>query len=411
MKVVRWKSLRQIGKSDTFIQYCALVGIAITFVIILMSVMWYDPCGGGQITKHLCEQYEEGLVAGSLCYKICREQSVYLQSCVSEHQELKVFSFQNYWLKVPKSLSVMAAEGQSSDLMPPDGATIEQFKAALASFLNFKLDKGDHSALITSLLMFADFNQDQQLSLAEAQSLWSLVQTQDFLMLFVFRRSKDHFTRLNETCGSLYSVEQIHHTRLYQKHDTYFQRLFPQSYLWYAPEWKHRANIAVGILDFVFTVYEQDGVIYNMCDMTPSNFGYTAQYEFKVIDLTFLHSKNWLRHRMKNVPCVIDEDCASASSCPTICDKLTEQCSSVLQRPNLSAACGILQDYILPEAPKSIQSELERLLKKCHGLDNHSAGQDMQQMVLSNQLFILIFDQIKFGEDSLLWQISQSLGL
>jgi hypothetical protein len=66
------------------------------------------------------------------------------------------------------------------------------------------------TTLVGRVITLADVNKDGKVSLAEAKSVWALLQINEFLLM-VALQEKEHTPKLLGFCGDLYVTERVSH--------------------------------------------------------------------------------------------------------------------------------------------------------------------------------------------------------
>ncbi|KAH0615454.1 hypothetical protein JD844_004705 [Phrynosoma platyrhinos] len=147
-------------------------------------------------------------------------------------------------------------------------------------------DQTSLANLVNKIIAVADVSQDGKLSLAEAKSIWALLQLNDFLLTLSLHE-KEHTSRLLGHCGDLYITEKIHHTSLYTMDTPQFlQSLLPSAvhrviHQWFSPAWPRRAKIAIGLLEFVEEIFHGTYGNFYICDAGFKNVGYNEKKPYK----------------------------------------------------------------------------------------------------------------------------------
>ncbi|KAL5011417.1 hypothetical protein ScPMuIL_009968 [Solemya velum] len=387
------------------------VGIVTFLSILVVWLLLRDPCQQTKITESLCQQYHEGAIAGSWCYDICVDRSIKLVHCLQQEPDVTTFFWNKAVIKVtgdlleddPKSESKAVS---SKNMVLKEGLTVSAFKLLIQDYLNQKLGHVNHTTVCDQLIEFADFNQDGKLSLGEATSVWQLLQIHEFFLLFLFQGSYA-FPILNGTCGSLYAMEYVDVHGLYQNQPTsLINKVFSNSYRWSLPHWTKRANIGIGLLEYSAAILEEADTRFFMCDFGPMNFGYTSNYELKVISVRNIMSESMLEYFMKSRNCLSDYECSYGNSCIAVCNRQTNRCTGEMKQPFLVGICELMKEYLLHDAPRRIRPELGLLLSKCvhlkdRGLDTESYMGDLvshhiiKHNLILNELKLLLWKEIK----------------
>jgi hypothetical protein len=131
------------------------------------------------------------------------------------------------------------------------------------------------------------------MSLAEARSLWSLVQIDEFIYSMLLS-DKVYTPKILGTCGHLFALEKVIHPHLpfddkqgiifhfsLHKINKFFLELYSSSE---RPNWFQRTRIAIGIIEYFSDTWlhqDTDQHIY-LCQPLFNAFGFDKDYESKV---------------------------------------------------------------------------------------------------------------------------------
>lgn len=254
-------------------------------------------------------------------------------------------------------------------------------------------------ALVDQILLMADFNKDSRVSLAEAKSVWALLQRNEFLLLLSLQE-KEHASRLLGYCGDLYLTEGIPHgswhgavllPALRPLLPSVLHRALQQ---WFGPAWPWRAKIAIGLLEFVEELFHGSYGTFYMCETTLANVGYTATYDFKMADLQQVAPEATVRRFLQGRHCEQSSDCIYGRDCRAPCDRLMRQCKGDLIQPNLAKVCELLRDYLLPGAPAGLYEELGKQLRTCTTLSGLASQIEAHHSLVLSHLKTLLWREI-----------------
>ncbi|XP_052790170.1 divergent protein kinase domain 1A-like isoform X2 [Mya arenaria] len=397
------RCLSQAWESEWTRVYLVIAAFCTLMVLLVGWLIYRDPCFQWEIRTQMCEDYHNGLIAGALCFDICVEQVGYLSHCVEQHDDLSIFRWDDLLLKARRGDHKVVND---LDQYIWEGMTMADLEAVLDSFFGNILGRGDHSRLIEDVVDYADFNKDKQVNFGEIRSMWHLLQIQEFQTLFIFR-DNPVFPSINGTCGSLYFVEDTFHHYLYRRNkSSYVDKIFPNRYRWGAPAFLQRAYIGLGILEYTFSIREQDNARFYMCDFSPSNFGYSRFYEMKVSNVGGLISEAMLNKTFESKYCDSDIDCVYGTVCRTSCDKLTQKCRSLPENyiPDIVKVCNILQDYLLFNMPTKIKYVLSHLVADCIRIGKKAVAMNpyrtaVEENMALDRLNQVLWDELKFSEN------------
>ncbi|NXA34814.1 FA69B protein, partial [Eudromia elegans] len=283
---------------------------------------------------------------------------------------------------------------------PTRGTSMDEFREMLLNLLKSNLgEQPSLAALVGRIIAMADVNRDGKVSLAEAKSVWALLQLNEFLLLLSLHE-KDHAPKLLGHCGDLYVTERIPHGSLYGTElprvlrsllPSAVQRLVQQ---WLAPAWPRRAKVAIGLLEFVEEIFHGTYGTFYLCNTSAANAGYNDKYDFKMVNLRTVATEATLRAFLKGRRCEQNGDCTYGADCTAACDKLLKQCKGDLVQPSLAKVCGLLRDYVLPGAPPELSGELQRQLRTCTTLSGLASQMEVHHSLVLSNLKTLLWKRI-----------------
>ncbi|KGL82184.1 Protein FAM69B, partial [Tinamus guttatus] len=351
-------------------------------------------CRGHVCRAVICEQYRKGIIAGSTCRELCEELTLRFQRCLSSS------AAQQEALKAGGGPDAAPRRDVVLFDKPTRGTSMDEFREMLLNFLKSHLgDQPSLAALVGRIIAMADVNRDGKVSLAEAKSIWALLQLNEFLLLLSLHE-KEHTPKLLGHCGDLYVTEKIPHTSLYGTEvPRVLQSLLPSAvqrlvHQWVAPAWPRRAKIAIGLLEFVEEIFHGTYGTFYICETSSRNVGYNDKYDFKMVNLRKVATETSVRAFLKGRHCEQNGDCTYGRDCTAACDKLLKQCKGDMVQPNLAKVCGLLQDYVLPGAPAELREELRKQLRTCTTLSGLASQMEVHHSLVLNNLKTLLWKKI-----------------
>ncbi|XP_053060323.1 divergent protein kinase domain 1B isoform X3 [Acinonyx jubatus] len=368
-------------------------------------------CRGHVCQVVICDQYRKGIISGSICQDLCNLHKVEWRACLSSVPGWQVYS--GLWQGKEVTIKCGIEEGLNSKARsdaaprqelvlfdkPTRGTSIKEFREMTLSFLKANLgDLPSLPALVGRVLLMADFNKDSRVSLAEAKSVWALLQRNEFLLLLSLQ--EDHASRLLGSCGDLYVTEGVPHGSWHGAALPPLLRPLLPSALhtalqqWLGPAWPWRAKIAIGLLEFVEELFHGAYGTFYMCETTLANVGYTAKYDFKMADLQQVAPEAAVRRFLRGRHCEHSADCTYGRDCRAPCDKLMRQCKGDLIQPNLAKVCELLRDYLLPGAPADLREELGKQLRTCTTLSGLASQVEAHHSLVLSHLKTLLWKKI-----------------
>ncbi|KAJ6653317.1 hypothetical protein lerEdw1_009346 [Lerista edwardsae] len=359
-----------------------------------------------------CDQYSKGIISGSTCKDLCDEHTLVLQQCLSSSPIHQVYS--GLWEEKEVIIKCSVEETFRADGSPEPasrrdvvlfdkptrGTSMDEFREMLLSFLKSNLgEQASLAHLVNRIIAMADVSRDGKLSLAEAKSVWALLQLNDFLLTLALHE-KEHTSKLLGHCGDLYVTEKVPHTSLYTLDAPRFlQPLLPSAlrrvvHQWFSPAWPRRAKIAIGLLEFVEEIFHGTYGNFYICDTGFKDVGYSDQFDFKTVDLRKVATEMAVRGFLKGRHCERNADCTYGKDCVAPCDKLMKQCKGDVVQPNLAKVCGLLQEYLLHGAPGDLREELEKQLKTCVTLSGLASQMEVHHSLVLSSLKTLLWKKI-----------------
>lgn len=388
-----------------WIQCIAMVMVfGMLFCSLFGWIFFRDPCFAWEIHKSLCDDYQNGLISGALCYDLCIERTVSLSYCVDQQENISVFKWHDLLVKARRpGVDIIGAHNDTNAVW--EGMSHSDFWDVLERFFASVLFEGDHSKLIERAVAFSDFNRDNQISYGEVNALWHLLHIPEFQTLFIFQ-DNSVFPTLNRTCGSLYTFEATNNQVLYEKNQSsYLDKLFPNRFRWHFPEFPKRAHIALGLLEYAFLVMEESNMRFFMCDFSPENFGYNSYFEMKVSNVEWIVSEHVINKTLTSTSCDSDEDCIYGKLCQTSCNKHMQHCDGVPVNyiPDIIRVCDILRDFILYDTPEKVKMTLSQLILDCVriGKQVYDVPMDafiVDQNIVMDRLSNALWEELKYAD-------------
>ncbi|XP_077140905.1 divergent protein kinase domain 1B isoform X2 [Ranitomeya variabilis] len=359
-----------------------------------------------------CDQYKKGIISGSACKDLCEDHTLVFHQCLSSSPTHQVY--RGLWsdreviikcgveenLKVDSNPDTVPRRELVLFDKPTRGTSMDEFKEMLLNFLKANLgDQTSLTTLVSQILTMADVNEDGKVSLAEAKSIWALLQLNEFLLMLSLHE-KEHTSQLLGHCGDLYVTEKIPHDSLYgTRMPSFLQNLLPSPvhrliHQWFAPAWPRRAKIAIGLLEFVEEIFHGTYGSFFVCETSFKNIGYNEKYDFKVVNLRQVATEMTIRGFLKGRHCEQNSDCTFGRDCTAACDKLMKQCKNDVIQPNLAKACKLLQEYLLYGSPADLREELQKQLRTCMTLSGLASQMEVHHSLVLNNLKTLLWKKI-----------------
>ncbi|XP_016008573.2 divergent protein kinase domain 1B [Rousettus aegyptiacus] len=375
-------------------------------------------CRGHVCQVVICDQYRKGIIAGSMCQDLCSLHKVEWRTCLSSTPGQQVYSglWQGKEVTIKCSIKDGPHSGAGLDTAPrrelalfdkpTRGTSIKEFREMTLGFLKANLgDLPSLPALAGQVLLMADFDGDSRVSLAEARSVWALLQQHEVLLLLSLQ-DKEHAARLLGCCGDLYATEGAPHRPWPGAAlPPLLRPLLPPALLaalqrWLGPAWPWRAKIALGLLEFVEELFHSAYGTFYMCETTLASVAYTAQYDFRMADLQQVAPEAAVQRFLRGRPCQRTADCTYGRDCSAPCDQLVRQCKGDLLQPTLAKVCALLRDLLLPGAPAGLREELGRQLRTCTTLSGRAGQVEARHALVLAHLKALLWQEISHTQHS-----------
>ncbi|XP_053743966.1 divergent protein kinase domain 1B [Synchiropus splendidus] len=389
----------------------AWLGILIGGWLVYMQYSSYSElCRGHVCQMVICDHYRRGLISGSSCKALCDHKSLTLHRCMSTSAIHQVYS--GLWkekLVVIKCGIEDRVRSDGNSFLPQDtrlydkptrGTSIDEFKEMLLGYLKTNLgEQSSLGSLVDQIIKLSDVNHDGKVSLAEAKSIWALIQINEFLLMMALQE-KEHTPKLLGFCGDLYVTERVSHSSLYRLEvPHYLQALVPGALRtalnhWLAPSWPRRARITIGLLEFVEEVFHGSYGSFLICDTSPLHVGYNNKFDCKMANLRSVASDAAVRGYLKGRRCETNADCTYGRDCTATCDRLVKQCNTEVVQPNLAKVCILLQDFLLFGAPADLREDLEKQLRTCVTLSGLASQMEVHHSLVLNNLKTILWKKI-----------------
>ncbi|XP_007945238.1 divergent protein kinase domain 1B [Orycteropus afer afer] len=387
--------------------------LAASWMVYLHYSSHSELCRGHVCRLLICDQYRKGIISGSICRDLCDLHTVEWRTCLSLAPGQQVYL--GLW-QGQEVIIKCGIEGVGPDAVPlrelvlfdkpTRGTSMKEFRDMTLGLLKATLgDLPSLPELVGQVLAMADFNEDSRLSLAEAKSVWALLQRTEALLLLALQE-KGHTARLLGHCGDLYLTEgRPHGSAQATMLPAGLRPLLPTALLhalqqWLGPAWPWRAKVAVGLLEFLEELFHGTYGTFYLCETTLAHVGYTAGYSFKMTDLQQVAPEAAVRRFLQGRRCEHSGDCTYGRDCRAPCDRLMRQCKGDLLQPNLAKVCELLLDYLLPGAPAALRPELSRQLRTCTTLSGPAGQVEARHALVLSHLKGLLWREISYGQYS-----------
>lgn len=238
---------------------------------------YQDPCLGSTIQEGICNDVKNNYISGTLCMDLCITSSVYIPKC-SEFASNKI---QFYKVEKPDTTMICPINTYyysklRNSISQNDFRNIINQK--IQKHLNYSLAVEE---LVNKLIDFGDINRDEELNLAEANSILLLLDNKHTLFQILFAE-KSYASKIKSFCGGCIEVEQIEN-EVHLKKDSLIESVLNPWGKW--PDWNYRTKISIGILEFFIDAmtlnpndeFGRDSLY--LCSSIEKSFGYTFSNE------------------------------------------------------------------------------------------------------------------------------------
>ena len=170
---------------------------------------------------------------------------------------------------------------------------------------------------------------DPQRFLGAYQSLYSLLQQDEYLFVKYFQTSK-HIPQIYGSCGHFYAMEYLPPGKLLSpsiiKNKAYFY------------SWKDRVDMALGFLDLIYSFEHDFPHVLHICDVKGENFGKGDDGIIKLIDTDTVFFDPKLKDVLVNDTCKVHDDC-NFFNCKGYCNLRAERCTDRRANSNIQVLC------------------------------------------------------------------------
>lgn len=197
-------------------------------------------------------------------------------------------------------------------------------------------------------------------SMADVESLWSVLEQDEFMKLFLLAGNK-HIPEVFGWCGHLYAMEY-----------TPPGEVFRSVKFRHSVSWRNRAKVALSFLEMVDSFKQTPYGAFMLCDVQQSNFGLKIpDYTVQAIDIDLAELPGTLSDFVSQPGCTTDGDC-DFFDCVSYCNYEAHKCTSQVKTNNFLNLCRdvfktkhFISEGLLEEAPWEFAHELDDILTKC----------------------------------------------
>ncbi|XP_078609243.1 divergent protein kinase domain 1C-like isoform X2 [Branchiostoma floridae x Branchiostoma japonicum] len=358
----------------------------------------------------LCEEYTSNKVTGNLCPDLCTTHSIIYRECLNNKKDRKrvmlaewnahkvILKSRYSHLQDYKSLmpEYMKDEGKMVTSLPDMATFLMLVQNQLRTI--FVVDTPDITRTeIVKKMWQMPWEDHETMSTAAMESLWALLQQDEYLMMQYFQGNK-HFPKIYGSCGHIYVMEYTPPGDTLSPPLVFFKTGLPVE-LTSTPDWDKRANVALGFLTFLEdlnTLYTEP---LHLCDVKHENYGVSADFTIQAIDVDTAFFETKMQAILGQKSCTKNEDCEFVH-CESSCDLRHRRCSKHRSNNNLQAICkkifvghrehGPPYGGLLRFPPAAIADRLNKALQECVGpSDGDNQSQRASAMTLETIRSIL----------------------
>ncbi|XP_078694213.1 divergent protein kinase domain 1C-like [Branchiostoma floridae x Branchiostoma belcheri] len=363
--------------------------LAVLLVLIIVAVLFV----GRKVKAHrctdqesretlrkLCEEYTKNKVTGNLCPDLCTTSSILYRKCLNYRKGKKVMLVEwNTKKVILKSKYDRLQEYNSivSEYTNEEGRTVTS-QPDMATFLMmakhqlqtlFEVGTTDITEVETVQKMWQmPWEKEETMNLVTKESLWSLLQQDEYLMMQYFQGNK-HFPKIYGSCGHFYVMEYT------PPGETLSPGMFnfkTGKEIMSTTDWDKRAKVALSFLTFLEDLKTFYTEPLHLCDIKPDNYGVSADLTIQAIDVDMAFFESKMRGILGQENCTKNEDC-DFFDCASFCDLGRKKCSKHRSNNNLQAICKkIFVGYsslpfggLLRSPPAAIADRLDKALQEC----------------------------------------------
>ncbi|XP_071483299.1 divergent protein kinase domain 1C-like isoform X1 [Diadema antillarum] len=363
---------------------------------------------GKEIVQNLCLLYKNSLVDGNLCADLCESGALKYVSCFNYLKGKVVF--QGTWNGEPVILkskfsqlsdysqpyaSVIRQNGDMRTIVPDMGLFKSMVRHTVEGQFGFDL-KLSEEELLKRMWRGAGQSRMEDLTEPEIVSLWALLQQEEFVA-FQYWNGFHHYPQVHGTCGHFYILENVPPGFILNPGVVSVQEQLASL------PWLNRARIALGMMDFVAAM---DGAFpekLHLCDVKHDNFGVSADFVVKAIDVDITFYQNQLDITLNQPDCTSDADC-HFFDCKGTCDMAAGKCNSQRKNTNLQAVCSDIFSRhfgtpgLLRYPPTQVANQLDLALQDCLHQTRLPSRMKVSETAVFKRLFELLEESLKYVE-------------
>uniref|UniRef100_A0A3P9KME2 Divergent protein kinase domain 1C n=1 Tax=Oryzias latipes TaxID=8090 RepID=A0A3P9KME2_ORYLA len=417
--LLRWLGLRMLSRRGTLVFVLLWFGswLFLNGLVLVHRSILSDYCSdekSKKILQRLCLEFGEGSVTGDMCEDLCVLGRVEYKRCLYYENGKKVI--EAHWRGKPiilkskkenfssyEPLGILDYEDTGEELSALDVVFYATLEVRNSLGLNeeeeYEEREGGNISTLAKLWGKKLKMRNTSYSRAELDSLWSLLQQEEYTFLRILQDLSSHVAKVLGSCGHFYAVEFLSAGHTWDQNIFSLEEVavpglqFPGRGRWSAREMVHR--IALSFLDMVWHFDNDFTHQLHLCDIKPENFAIRKDLTVVAIDVDMAFFEPKMRDILEQ-NCSSDEDC-SFFDCSSRCDAVRRRCSPRRQNSNLQVICEkIFQPWFSPtilgaKAGLPLQVELQRAVQECSETDrgDNEPEEDGEQSILQRLRRIL----------------------
>ncbi|XP_066292955.1 divergent protein kinase domain 1C-like [Branchiostoma lanceolatum] len=362
-------------------------GLSLLVLLAVLFVVWRfkaHRCADQEsrdTLKKLCEEYTRNKVTGNLCPDMCTAHSIIFRECLNYRKGKKVMLaewntekviLKSQYSHLQEYNSLISrhtdSQGKTVSLQPDMATFLMVVKNQLRAMLEVDIPYAAVMETVQKMWQMP-WKIHETMSVATMESLWSLLQQDEYLTMQYFQGNK-HFPKIYGSCGHFYVMEYT------PPGDTLSPRWLNfktgREIIKSATDWDKRAKVALSFLTFLTDLNTFHTEPLHLCDVKPKNYGVSADLTIQAIDVDMAFFETKMRGILGQGNCTKNEDCDFVY-CTSSCDLSRRRCSEHRANNNLQAICekifvghhGVPFSGLLRSPPAAIADRLNKALQEC----------------------------------------------
>jgi len=336
--------------------YSSVALLALILIVFLNNVRNPILCTNQQSRNardEICSRYRQGEIGGDFCQDFCalsktqdgkvsnlepvgcshwhsNKEIVFRAKMLDQGKHVYVKGWMDHSTK-PDSIP-LNDESHSANL--PSAADFDKMLTQyLWDNMGIKIPGSNKQGDGAISKLFPGFHPDVY-SLLEAETMWGLVQDEEYVLSRLYSAELDVFPSMYGRCGSAYVVEDLEPLPDAQK-SLQVKGSFD--------EFAKASSLGLALLDLLDELETLFDEPFHLCDIKPEHFGISDQGRMKFIDLDNAGLRSAIEKTVQlgqsgTGDCLKHSDC-NYFDCKGICNLVTGRCESKIANNNLQVLC------------------------------------------------------------------------